>query len=76
MIVSPAQDEKDLRIRELQETMRDVEADDETIQPSINDRKAQMMVENNIKVCDTDNSYRILEPLKDDVVVDTCLQTL
>ena len=44
--------QQELKIRELQETIRDLEAESETIQQSINDLKAQMMVENNLRICD------------------------
>ena len=59
-------DEKDIKIIELKETIRDLAAENEIIQPSINDLKAQKMVEDNIKV--VNDRYEIPVPLKEEVV--------
>ena len=61
--VSPVQEDEDLEIRELQETIRDLTAENEVIQPSLNDCKARMMVEDNIKICN--DRYQIAVPRKE-----------
>ena len=50
--VSPILDDRDLKILELQETIRILAADNETTQLSLSDRKAQRIVEDNIEVCE------------------------
>ena len=65
VVVSQTDDEKDLKILKLQETIRDLVVENETIQASINDGKARLMVEGNIKVCK--NRYQIPVPLKENV---------
>ena len=65
VVVSQTDDEKDLKILKLQETIRDLAVENETIQASINDGKARLMVEGNIKVCK--NRYQIPVPLKENV---------
>ena len=64
--VSPIFDDKDLKILELQETIRILAADNETTQLSLSDLKAQRMVEDNIEVCE--NRYRIPVPLKEHAI--------
>ena len=42
-----------IRIKELKQLVREFTKEDEVIQPSVNDKKAQQLVEDNIKVIDS-----------------------
>ena len=42
-----------IRIKELEQLVREFTKEDEVIQPSVNDKKAQQLVEDNIKVIDS-----------------------
>ena len=54
-----------IRIKELEQLVREFTKEDEVIQPSVNDKKAQQLVEDNIKVIDS--RYQIPIPLKENI---------
>ena len=54
-----------IRIKELEQLVREFTKEDEVIQPSVNDKKAQQLVEDNIRVIDS--RYQIPIPLKEDI---------
>ena len=54
-----------IRIKELEQLVREFTKEDEVIQPSVNDKKAQQLVEDNIRVIDS--RYQIPVPLKEDI---------
>ena len=58
-------DERDQKIREMQETIRELKLQDEDVQMSINDKKSQEIVESKTRL--VDGRYEIPVPLKDNI---------